>query len=66
MSLEKSTETQVKSSGYIGLMNVTTYARDTSLTISQARWILDQVKEGKHQHPILVTQALITTGDWYE
>jgi hypothetical protein len=36
-----------------------------AMTREQAKQILDRQKAGARQHPVLVTQALIATGDLY-
>lgn len=64
MSLDNDTNKQQTSSGYIDTTSVDTYKRSSSLTKSQAHKLLNEVKEGIRHNPVLVTQALIATGDW--
>lgn len=64
MSLDNDTKTQQTSSGYTDTTSVDTYKKDSPLTKSQAHKLLNEVKEGIRHNPVLVTQALITTGDW--
>ena len=64
MNLEHDTNKQETSSGYTDSTSADTYLRKSSLTKSQAHKLLNEAKEGIHHHPLLVTQALIATGDW--
>ena len=64
MSLEHDTNRLATASGYTDTTSADTSLRDLSLTKSMAHKLLNEVKAGVHHHPVLVTQALIATGDW--
>ena len=64
MNLDNDTKTQETANGYTDSTSVTTSERSYTLTKSQAHKLLNEVKEGIRHHPLMVTQALITTGDW--
>lgn len=64
MTLDASTKMLETSSGYTDTTSVDTSLKSSPLTKSQAHKLLNEVKAGVHHHPLMVTQALITTGDW--
>ena len=64
MNLETSTETQVTVSTDTSLRKYREHWNTYLLSKQQAHKVLDEVKAGVYHHPLLVTKALITTGDW--
>ena len=64
MNLDNDTKTQETANGYTDSTSVTTSEKSYTLTKSQAHKLLNEVKGGIRHNPILVTQALIATGDW--
>ena len=64
MTYDRSTETQVTASTDTSLKKYSEYWNTSTLSKQQAHKVLDEVKAGVYHHPLLVTKALITTGDW--
>ena len=64
MNLETSTETQVTASTDTSTRKYSEHWNTYLLSKQQAHKVLDEVKAGVYHHPLLVTKALITTGDW--
>ena len=64
MNLDNDTKILETANGDTDSTSVTTLERSYTLTKSQAHKLLNETKEGIHHHPLLVTQALIATGDW--
>ena len=64
MNLGNDIKTPETANGYTDSTSVTTSEKNYTLTKSQAHKLLNEVKEGIRHNPILVTQALIATGDW--
>ena len=64
MNYDNDTKTQQTSSGCTDITSVQPSERSYLLTKSQAHKLLNEVKAGVNHHPVLVTQALIATGDW--
>ena len=64
MNLETSTEILETVSGDTSLKKYREHWNISLLSKQQAHKVLDEVKAGVRHHPVLVTQALIATGDW--
>ena len=64
MNSDADTKILETANGYTDSTSVTTSEKNYTLTKSQAHKLLNEVKEGIRHHPLLVTQALIATGDW--
>ena len=64
MNLETSTEILETVSTDTSLKKYREHWNTYLLSKQQAHKVLDEVKAGVYHHPLLVTKALITTGDW--
>ena len=64
MTLDASTKMLETSSGYTDTTSVDISLKSSPLTKSQSHKVLDEVKAGIRHHPLVITQALIATGDW--
>ena len=64
MNLETSTEILETVSTDTSTKKYSEYWNTSTLSKQQAHKVLDEVKAGVYHHPLLVTKALITTGDW--
>jgi hypothetical protein len=54
----------IKCDGCKDLTKQSTSTSDYVMPRSLANKILNRVREGETYHPLIVTKALITTGDW--
>ena len=64
MTYDRSTEILETASTDTSLKKYREHWNTYLLSKQQAHKVLDEVKAGVRHHPLLVTKALITTGDW--
>jgi hypothetical protein len=64
MNSKTDTSEPMKCDGCKDLTKQSTSTNDYVMPRSLANKILNRVREGETYHPLIVTKALITTGDW--
>ena len=64
MTYDRSTEILETASTDTSMKKYSEHWNTYLLSKQQAHKVLDEVKAGVYHHPLLVTKALITTGDW--